>query len=350
MARQLADDELVARVHSLAAHERGAMAELIAHLVELDRRRLHLVAGYNSLFAYCREALFLSESEAYNRIKAVRAARRFPVILDMLAEGAVTLTTVRLLGPHLTAGNHLEVLRSARGLRKLQVEALVARLAPHCDAPASIRKLPSAPVLPPAIPAATTALAPGPEPTSASRMVPASPMPVVPTVPRPATVNALSPDRYKLQVTISGDTLEKLELAKDLLRHVMPAGDVSAIVDRALTALLTELARKRFAATDSPRPSPGVAEGSRDVPAEVKRAVFLRDGGRCAFVGTTGRRCGERGFVELHHVWPYAEGGRPTVDNIELRCRQHNALEWEQRSADIRLWKTEGRAAAANGP
>jgi predicted restriction endonuclease len=55
--------------------------------------------------------------------------------------------------------------------------------------------------------------------------------------------------------------------------------------------------------------------------------VFLRDLGRCAFVGTQGRRCGERAFVEFHHRRPYAAGGEATVDNIELRCRRHNGLE-----------------------
>lgn len=70
--RQLADDALLACVKSLAARERGATAELIAHLAELEVRGLHLAAGYGSMFAYCRDALMLSEHEAYNRIEAVR--------------------------------------------------------------------------------------------------------------------------------------------------------------------------------------------------------------------------------------------------------------------------------------
>jgi hypothetical protein len=59
----------------------------------------------------------------------------------------------------------------------------------------------------------------------------------------------------------------------------------------------------------------------------VKRKVWLRDLGRCAFVGTGGRRCGERAFVEFHHVRPYAVGGEASVENIQLRCRRHNAHE-----------------------
>jgi vancomycin resistance protein YoaR len=55
--------------------------------------------------------------------------------------------------------------------------------------------------------------------------------------------------------------------------------------------------------------------------------VWLRDLGRCAFVGTTGHRCNERRFVEFHHVDPYALGGEATVDGIQLRCRRHNDYE-----------------------
>jgi hypothetical protein len=140
-------------------------------------------------------------------------------------------------------------------------------------------------------------------------------------------VTALAPDRYRLQCTIGGATLEKLRLAQDLLRHAIPSGDEAAILDRAFTALLVELARTRFAAVDNPQPPRGTAPGSRHVPADVKRAVWVRDLGRCGFVGTDGRRCNERAFVEFHHVRPYAAGGEATVDNIELRCRRHNGYE-----------------------
>ena len=67
----------------------------------------------------------------------------------------------------------------------------------------------------------------------------------------------LSPDRYKLQLTISGETLEMLRLAKDMLGHAIPSGDDAAVVERALPALLAELARKKFADTRAPRSPAG---------------------------------------------------------------------------------------------
>jgi hypothetical protein len=140
-------------------------------------------------------------------------------------------------------------------------------------------------------------------------------------------VTPLAPDRYRLRVTISGATVEKLRLAQDMLRHAVPSGDEAAVLDRALTSLLAELARAKFAATSRPGAPRPTAPGSRHLPAEVKREVWLRDLGRCAFVSPDGRRCGERAFVEFHHVRPFAVGGEATAGNVQLRCRRHNGYE-----------------------
>jgi HNH endonuclease len=115
---------------------------------------------------------------------------------------------------------------------------------------------------------------------------------------------------------------------RDLLRHAVPDGDPAEIVSRALDALLDDLLKKKFALTDRPRLARSKDEGAASayIPAEVRRAVFIRDGGRCAFRGTHSR-CGERAFLEFHHVVPRACGGQATVANIELRCRAHNGCE-----------------------
>ena len=323
---RLSDAELVARVKSLVARERDATAHLVAHLAELDTRDLYLREGYESLYVYCRDALGLSEGESYNRIEVARAARRFPIILEMLAAGAVNLTAARLLAPHLTPANHREVLDSARGKKKSEIEEIVARLSPRPDVTASVRKLPALRLQP--FPPAEAPVAPG-----LAAMDPAVPVPpeTRPTaeplsVPR-AAVTPLSPDRYKLQLTIGGETLEKLRLAKDMLSHTIPCGDDAAVLDRALTVLLLDLAKKKYADTRKPRRSRAKDPRARDASAAVKRAVWVRDLGRCAYIGPSGHRCNERRFVEFHHVDPYALGGEATVEKIELRCRRHNDYE-----------------------
>jgi hypothetical protein len=147
--------------------------------------------------------------------------------------------------------------------------------------------------------------------------------------PRPAVVRPLAPARYTIQVTVGEDTYAKLRRAQDLLRHVIPNGDPAVILERALTALLKVLSRARLAETARPRPSCGTKPGSRHIPAPVRREVWARDGGRCAFVGAEGR-CAETGFLQFHHVVPYAAGGAASVENIQLRCAAHNRWEGER--------------------
>ena len=303
----LSDQDLLARTLRLAADERQATALLVAHLAELDARRLHLAEGHSSLFSYCTQVLRLSEHAAYGRIEAARAARRFPLVLEMLGAGSVTLTTVGLLAPHLTAENHRGLLGRARGKGKRAVEELIAGMHPQPPVPSVIRKLPTTrlPVegAPPVSPAsALPDGAPAGSPASSAATSRA----------RPAMVAPLAPQRYKVQFTASAETCQKLRLAQDLLRHQIPDGDLDQVLSLALTVLMEELARQKYAATDRP---PG--------------AVWLRDGGRCAFGGASGRRCAATGFLEFHHVKPHAAGGASTIDNIQLRCRAHNAYEAE---------------------
>jgi hypothetical protein len=141
-------------------------------------------------------------------------------------------------------------------------------------------------------------------------------------------VKPLAPERYQVRFTMSRDTHDKLRRAQDLLRHSIPDGDPAKIFDQALTLLLADLEKTKLAATARPRAGRVADARSWHIPASVRRAVWTRDGGRCAFTGAQGR-CEERGFLEFHHVQPYAAGGKAVLENVELRCRSHNQHEAE---------------------
>jgi hypothetical protein len=301
-----------------------------------------------------------------------------------------------MLKRHLTPENHEAILARAAQASKEKVEVLIAELAPKPDVAALVRKLPvtktpvsmpemSAPV--PTLldhsPGASTPLtmrlgdSPAGPPAAATgdprdaglREPQLPPPPAALRIPRPI-VQALAPQRYRVQFTIGQDTRDRLRRVQALLRRQIPNGDPAAIFDRALR-VLEEVEKKRlgFAAkpgrrgceagrncenrirsrTDEthkdvrvPGGSAGALTGavidpalqrrvgpSRHVPNEVKRAVWRRDAGQCAFVSDSGHRCKERGFLELHHIQPYAMNGPATVSNISLRCRRHNQYEGE---------------------
>jgi len=339
LASGLSDSDLLARIMALAGKEREASVELVAHLAVLEvRPSLFASQGCGSLFSYCTEVLRLSEDAACNRIEAARACRSFPVILDHLASGAMSLTSVRLLRRHLTPENQEAVLARACGRRRREIEALVAELAPRPDLPPSVRKLPTvraapAPTPMPATPLPATRV-------EAAIVAPPEPPPIAPPlVPtRRPIIETTSPERYRVQFTIGKESHEKLRRVQALLRREIPNGDPGAIFDRALTLLLEKVERTKLGAAKKmlpPRPiRPGTDRQlrtpivpSRDTPRHVKRAVAQRDGGQCAFVSRDGHRCTERTFLEFHHILPYAKGGLATVENISLRCRRHNQYE-----------------------
>jgi len=272
-------------------------------------------------------------------------------------DGSVNLSTVRLLAPYLTPENCDEVLAEAAGKSKRDVEVLVARLAPRPDESPSIRRLPPVPHARASAP--TDAAGAGIQSQSGipgcagargcseidrcsvtegrasscgagqpsevrvvsgslseSTACPTKPD-LGPTVDGPCAMAAnrplvtpLSPERYRVQFTVGRETHERLGRAQDLLRREIPDGDPGEIFDRALGLLLEDVARKKLAATSNPRPARTPAAGSRHIPARLKRAVWLRDGGRCAFVARSGRRCQETRVPGVPPYRPLCDWGR----------------------------------------
>ena len=337
---QLDDDELIASTQRLLREERKLSARLLVHLAEVDTRQLYRQHAYSSMFEYCVEALHLSEAEAYLRIGAARTGRRFPRVLQMFAAGELHLSALKLLAPVLDAANSDELLTAARFKSKREVELLLAQRRPRPDVPSVIRKLPQ-PELAQARDSSQTTLltaasnivsTPGelsfePRPQQPAR----EPAPLAPAAPMPRqsqTLSPLGPDRYKVQFTASKQLHDKLRQAQDLMRHELPHGDVAQILEAALELLIADRMKRSFGQTTKPRTRPSATPkpGSRHIPNQVQRQVLERDGARCTFVSKDGKRCEQRGWLQLHHEEPFARGGPPTLANIRVLCGPHNRL------------------------
>ena len=144
--------------------------------MELEQRNLHLACGFSSLYGYCREVLRFSEPETYQRIQAAHVARRFPVILPLLADGRLHLAGLRLLAPHLHDEDHLALIGGALELSKRKIEKLLARWFPKPSVPTSIRKVPKARAaqVPGVAPATFPASSPASSPDTGPRSNPGS--------------------------------------------------------------------------------------------------------------------------------------------------------------------------------
>ena len=327
----LSDRDLLETTGQLASEERHATADLVAALSELDARRLYLGDGFSSLFTFCTRKLRLSEHAAYARIEAARLVRRFPRALDLLRDGSVNMTTLGLVASHLNEETAADLFAAIVHKSKREVEEIVAALAPKPAVASALRRVPAVPSSA-AEGESTQRLFGG----TAQNRATAGPLEACSAAASPASAHQravlapLSPERYKLQVTLSKTGYEALRGLQDLLRHSIPNGDPARIVERALAELLERVRRDRLGASLHPRRrTRSSPPESRHIPAAVRRSVWTRDRGRCAFVGSAGR-CGERNLFEFHHVVPFADGGAATVENIQLRCRAHNTFEAQQ--------------------
>ena len=378
----VSDDVLLASVRTLVARSNTALAELLAHLAEVEARGIHRQRACASLYTYCVYELRMSEDEAYRRAKAARFVRAYPEVYERIASGELHLTGLLLLGPHLDCKRRREILDFARFRSKREIQELVARLDPKPEVPALVE-----PIGPASSGAATharfvAALAgpvrslpqgerpgdwiedtgeetPGERPQrdsghdqgsgadealaaafDASQKEPAqaSPWP--------------SPTRFKVQFTASQQYVDSMNEALDLLSHAMSTRDIAEVHARAMQALVAELRKQKRADTLAPRPSnprrrvTNAAPRSRHISAEVRRQVWMRDQARCNYVNHEGRRCSETARLDIHHRVPFANGGAHDASNLELRCRAHNDLAAEQDFGRDHMAKMRGELRA----
>src|SRR5438094_1084409 len=298
----LSNDELLTATRNLVRQSCSTEADLLMHLGEIDERKLYLDRAFSSMFTFCTRELGFSEGAAYNRILVARAARPLPALIEAVRSGRVHLAGLRLLAPHLTLENHAHLLAKATGRTKDEIAELVAAIAPQPLPAAMIRKLPERQSLPLV--------------ESAAKPVAPPARPIVP----------VAEASYKLQFSISRQFRDEIREAQDLLRHRVPDGDLATIFRAALEMLVAKVKKERFAVGRKPRGllETSVETDSRHVPDALKRAVHERDGGRCTFIDDRGKRCDERGALEIDHVDGFARTHHHDVDGLRLLCRAHN--------------------------
>jgi 5-methylcytosine-specific restriction endonuclease McrA len=326
----LGNDELLAALAGLVERENDLMSDLLAHLAELDERRLYLELGFSSLFAYCTEALGFCKSAAGRRIAVARVCLKYPAAFARVARGELQLSVLSLLAQHLNSENATELFDACSRKSCEQVEELLAARFPKPDVRDLIRRLPARAELTPdggsAGDATQLAWASAQSAQSNSPRVAAPPAP--PASPQ-RKLEPLSPDRFGVHFTADAEFRELLKEVRALASHREPDGHLLSLMKRGLEAYRRELQKRRFGVGRKPRRVRREAVGkshsrSRHIPAAVSREVYRRDDGRCTFCSKDGRRCGARRFLQLDHVTPWAAEGQSSVENLRLRCRAHN--------------------------
>jgi len=390
---ELGNSQLLARLSALVRQSNVLTAQVLAHLVELEERSLPEELGYPSLFAYCVDALKMSEAAAGRRVTAARMCRRFPEAFACVARGELHLCALCALTPHVTPENSSELFDACRGKTRRKIEELLAARFPRPDVREQIRRLPvraqvtatvaSEPTEPssPSSIAVEVSTAPATPPEVPRNSLDSTSSPVVapPSAPgsdmrrRAREIEPLSADRFGVHFTADAELRDLIERARALASHKLPNGDLAGLMKLMAAFFVQQEEKRRFGIGTRPRrvkpkaepktgaetnaqsvdsaelrtPPGGVSapvaptetttreagaglgrtgKRGRHVPVTVKREAYTRDGGRCSFVSTTGRRCMAQAFIQLDHVTPFARLGGADVRNMRLLCRAHNLL------------------------
>jgi hypothetical protein len=331
--------DLSARLSDLLRREQDAMAEFLLALADFDRKRVWVELGYPSLFSYLNRELGLSKGAAFYRKTAAQLVERFPEIVAPLRDGRLCLTVVCELAKVLTPENRGEVLPRFYRLSKEEAREVVAELRPMERPPlrevvmaVRVAAAPPTPAAPKTIAAPVLGL------PAISATVPAPGFPAnhldakdpahsvndpISRRDRPA-FEPLTAELRRMHLTVSKRFEGKVAAARDALSHAMPGATTEAVLEAALDLLL-ERAAKRKGIVEKPRKAARPAKATH-IPAAVKRAVWLRDGGRCQFRLPSGEICGSTNQLEYDHLEPLALGGASTVENTRLCCKPHNQI------------------------
>ena len=125
------DDELLHRLSDLLSRSRRDEADLVAHIGEVDARRLYAREAQPSMFSYCTEVLHLSEAEASSGSLWPAPRACIPSSCLTWLKGGCTSRRSRRSRRTSPGENCGALLGRAVHRSKRQIEELVAEIAPR---------------------------------------------------------------------------------------------------------------------------------------------------------------------------------------------------------------------------
>lgn len=391
--RTLSNKELLSRISRLRRQEHETTLEIVLHLNEIERRGLYLQLGYGSLFDYCTLHLKYSSSAAGRRILVARSIRKHPECLVLLKRQEATLSTISLIAKVLDDKNKTTLLEAIKNKSQKQVEAIACRYRPPVALRDHVRPVmvrvtrpdtgePGGNNILSAADADATSL-PADDASRCTSLI-SNPDSSPKSIPQTGSgmsdhsrsgsnclSNIKSEQKLLIQFLADEAFMRNYEKVRSLLSHRVRENSFEAVFSiliheflerrsperkkarrdakkkQRADARVQELATDRGGRDIVPRTISNPGSGkirkarinqthSRYIPDAVRERVYARDGGRCAYTGTTGRRCGSTQALQIDHIVPFSRGGPATPGNLRLLCAKHNRLAARERLGENR--------------
>jgi hypothetical protein len=287
---KLSNFELVTAIKLLVKKDHEANGRLIRFLKEVEQRQLHLERGCSTMELFCETVLGLSETQARTRVRAMRLTYAVPLAEEKIRQGELTLSVAALAQQRFAQAEKTGVPLTGKDRAGI-VDQLV-----HCSLRDAERVL--------------AEMVGGPAPSKEKK-------------------TAYAGGTTRLEFTASATLMENIERLQELLAHKNFEGRLDLLFEYVSELALAELEKKTFA-----EPSAAVAKTeniTRHIPAQVQRAVWVRDRGACQYRDEEGGRiCGSRRWVQIDHITEFSRGGRHDITNLRLLCGAHNRFVFQR--------------------
>ena len=335
---RLNSKDLLEQLAKLVCTENETTVQILLYLLELEKRELYLELGYSSLFDFCVRKLRYSEGAAARRIRAARTIKDYPQVYELLLSRELSLSTICHVASLLKPENAAEILAAVRGKGKTEVENFVKFYNP-------VTKKPTERIRPLALAKAPSKAAATPLELFSAPLAEPGLKKEEESAASASNPSAAPEKRYELKFSIDQETAEQLNRAKVLIsRGTGKAVSLEEVLKLSLKEYLkvndpAEREKRREEreqkAAKAELPPLAVVEKieefptkrSRHIPRAISDQVFLRDQGRCSFVGPDGTRCGSAVGIQLDHLFPFGVGGEHSASNLRLTCKHHNSLQ-----------------------
>jgi hypothetical protein len=358
--RMFTDSDLVSQTRMLIREEAKATRQVLLHLMEIERREIHLARGYGSLHSFAVEVLGYSDGSAARRVAAMRLMREMPETAEQLVAGSLTLETMSTLSNHIRRTKpskeaRTQLVNTAQHLSKRELEKKLGK--PEMTAvylkPELVKKLEELKIV-----FGMTSLERILDQLADQALAQArvKEQKWIERLEKPERENQKSERsdpgrRSPREMEARSTPLVEHELARQptppaeqpLARQFTPPPELdlggrylTPPPEQPTTTVTSSrepanITTSKPTATDTDSVTPtdsgtGTAIRSRYVPKPVRRHLIHRDKARCAYVDPlTQRQCSETRHLEFdHYIRPFARGGETTEENLRVLCANHN--------------------------
>jgi hypothetical protein len=304
---------------------RRAEARLLEALQRIDRERAYRDLGYPSLMAYAVRGLRLSEATALNFINVARKAVTVPELKREIEAGELSLAMARKIVPVVTPENQAAWIEKAKSLTTRELEKEVARIRPEAATPERIRYVSESRVaVSLGLDEAALQVVRRVQDLESQRLRRAASLEEAIKAMGQAYLEKHDPVKRAERAQARAERTETRVERPEVKSGAEPKGEPAR-------SKAPDQGSASQESTDADAPVAGHAPRER-IEAALRHQVSWRDGAQCSYLDANGARCGQRRWLDIHHLVSVAQGGRNELENLVTLCAGHHRLTHHDKS------------------